>query len=211
MIIKPNIITNFEIKSVHDLYKLKPLMEEGALKVNKSQIARELDIDRRTVDKYINGFEKSHTRECDNCITPYYEIISELLDPTNPQIFYYKSILWRYLVDNHNYSGSYPNFCLYLKKYDEFENYFKKRRPTNVNKVTLRYESDMAKQAQLDWKESITFLLNNGEEIVVNVFVLILSYSRFRVYRLSISKTQDILFNFLDEAFEVLVAFLKNY
>ena len=61
----------------------------------------------------------------------------------------------------------------------------------------------MEKQAQLDWKESIEFLLKNGEKINVNVFVLLLSYSRFRVYRLSISKTQDVLFNFLDGAFEV--------
>lgn len=61
----------------------------------------------------------------------------------------------------------------------------------------------MEKQAQLDWKESIEFLLKNGEKINVNVFVLLLFYSRFRVYRLSISKTQDVLFNFLDGAFEV--------
>jgi transposase len=46
-------------------------------------------------------------------------------------------------------------------------------------------------------------LLSNGEKVRVNVFVLLLSYSRFRVYRLSISKTQDVLFNFLDGAFEV--------
>ncbi|SET37816.1 Homeodomain-like domain-containing protein, partial [[Clostridium] polysaccharolyticum] len=33
------------------------------MKINKSQIARELNIDRRTVDKYLHGFEKSHTRK----------------------------------------------------------------------------------------------------------------------------------------------------
>lgn len=203
MIIESNIITDLTIESVDDLYKLKPFVEEGILKVNKSQIGRELGIDRRTVDKYINGFEKSKTHKCDNCITPYYEIIKDLLDPANPQIFYYKSILWQYLVDNHNYSGSYVNFCLYLKTYDEFESYFKKRRPSNVNQVTVRYETGMGKQAQLDWKEKIEFLLDNGETVVVNVFVLLLSYSRFRVYRLSVSKTQDVLFNFLDNAFEV--------
>lgn len=203
MIIESNIITDLRIESVQDLYKLKPFVEEGILKVNKSQIGRELGVDRRTVDKYINGFEKSKTRKCDNCITPYYNIIKDLLDPDNPQIFYYKSILWQYLVDNHDYSGSYVNFCLYLKTYEEFENYFKRRRPSNVNQVTVRYETGMGKQAQLDWKEKIEFLLDNGEIVTVNVFVLLLSYSRFRVYRLSISKTQDVLFNFLDGAFEV--------
>lgn len=203
MIIESNIITDLQIESVQDLYKLKPFVEEGILKVNKSQIGRELGVDRRTVDKYINGFEKSKTRKCDNCITPYYNIIKDLLDSDNPQIFYYKSILWQYLVDNHDYSGSYVNFCLYLKTYEEFENYFKRRRPSNVNQVTVRYETGMGKQAQLDWKEKIEFLLDNGELVTVNVFVLLLSYSRFRVYRLSISKTQDVLFNFLDGAFEV--------
>lgn len=203
MIIESNIITDLQIESVQDLYKLKPFVEEGILKVNKSQIGRELGVDRRTVDKYINGFEKSKNRKCDNCITPYYNIIKNLLDPDNPQIFYYKSILWQYLVDNHDYSGSYVNFCLYLKTYEEFENYFKRRRPSNVNQVTVRYETGMGKQAQLDWKEKIEFLLDNGELVTVNVFVLLLSYSRFRVYRLSISKTQDVLFNFLDGAFEV--------
>ena len=203
MIIESNIITDLRIESIQDLYKLKPFVEEGILKVNKSQIGRELGVDRRTVDKYINGFEKSKTRKCDNCITPYYHIIKDLLDPDNPQIFYYKSILWQYLVDNYNYSGSYVNFCLYLKTYDEFESYFKRRRPSNVNQVTIRYETGMGKQAQLDWKEKIEFLLNNGETVIINVFVLLLSYSRFRVYRLSISKTQDVLFNFLDGGFEV--------
>ena len=202
MIIESNIITDLQIESVQDLYKLKPFVEEGILKVNKSQIGRELGVDRRTVDKYINGFEKSKNRKCDNCITPYYNIIKDLLDPDNPQIFYYKSILWQYLVDNHDYSGSYVNFCLYLKTYEEFENYFKRRRPSNVNQVTVRYETGMGKQAQLDWKEKIEFLLDNGELVTVNVFVLLLSYPRFRVYRLSISKTQDLLFNFLDGAFE---------
>ena len=93
MIIESNIITDLRIESVNDLYKLKPFVEEGILKVNKSQIDRELCLDRRTVDKYINGFEKSKTRKCDNCITPYYDIIKDLPDSDNPQIFYYKSIL----------------------------------------------------------------------------------------------------------------------
>ena len=58
------------------------------------------------------------------------------------------------------------------------------------------------KQAQLDWKDNIDFVLSTGEVININIFVLILSYSRFRIYRLSLEKTQDILFSFLNESFE---------
>ncbi len=63
----------------------------------------------------------------------------------------------------------------------------------------MRYETEKGKQAQLDWKENIEFVLNTGEVININVFVLIFSYSRFRVYKLSLDKTQDVLLSFLDE------------
>ena len=61
MIHKNQIITDIIIYNVKDLYKLKPFLEDGTLKINKSQIARELEVDRRTVDKYINGYTKSKT------------------------------------------------------------------------------------------------------------------------------------------------------
>lgn len=64
------------------------------------------------------------------------------------------------------------------------------------------FETDKGQQAQLDWKENIDFVLSNGEVININIFVLILSYSRFRVYRLSLEKTQDVVFSFLNESFE---------
>lgn len=203
MILKNQIITDLKINNVKDLYKLKPFLEEGALKINKSQIARELEVDRRTVDKYINGYTKPETRNCNNCITPFYDIIAELLSDTSQQVFYYRKVLWQYLVDNHGFTGVYCNFCSYLKKYPEFDSYFRKRKPSNANRVAIRYETDMAQQAQLDWKESIPFILSSGEQVEVNIFVLLLSFSRFRVYRVSLTKTQDILFSFLDDAFEV--------
>lgn len=45
-------------------------------------------------------------------------------------------------------------------------------------------------------------IITRSQSINVNIFVLLLSYSRFQVYRVSLSKTQDILFSFLDDAFE---------
>lgn len=202
MILKNQIMTDLEIHSVKDLYKLKPFLEDSTLKINKSQIARELEVDRRTVDKYINGYQKPTTRKSRDCIAAYYDTIEDLLSDRNQQVFYYRKVLWQYLVDNYNYSGTYCNFCSYLKTYPEFDSYFRKHRPSNTTQATLRYETDMGKQARLDWKESIPFILSTGETIEVNIFVLLLSYSRFRIYKVSLTKTQDILFSFLDEAFE---------
>ena len=96
MILKSNIITDIEVNSISDLYKLKPFMEDSTLKINKSYIARELGIDRRTVNKYINGFTKSKHRKSKNCIEPYYDIIKDLLKDGNVQVF----------SDNDYYPGS---------------------------------------------------------------------------------------------------------
>ena len=95
MILINQIITDIRIESVNDLYKLKPFLEDGTLKINKSQIARELEVDRRTVDKYINGYTKPKTRNCDDCITPFYDTIAELLSDKNQQVFYYRKVLWQ--------------------------------------------------------------------------------------------------------------------
>ena len=40
MIIKSKLILDLKIKSVEDLYKLKPFEENSSININKSQIAR---------------------------------------------------------------------------------------------------------------------------------------------------------------------------
>lgn len=58
MLIKTNIYKEIKIDKLEDFPKLQILMEENNLKVNKSQIARELGVDPRTVRKYLNGYIK---------------------------------------------------------------------------------------------------------------------------------------------------------
>ncbi|MCT4543641.1 MAG: helix-turn-helix domain-containing protein [Vallitalea sp.] len=79
MILKNNLYTNIYINNLEDLKKLKPLMEVSNLKINKSQIARELGVDARTVSKYINGYTKPTKRKCSSKIDKYYDVIKELL------------------------------------------------------------------------------------------------------------------------------------
>ena len=205
MIYTININTNLKINTLEDLVKLKPLLEEGTLKINKSQIAREIGKDRRTVDRYINGFQKSSTRKRSSNLDQYYDIIKELLSDCSQQIFYYKSILWQYLIDNHGLDCAESSFRRYILKHPEFQEYFNARKKSHVsNKIHIRYETGPAKQAQLDWKESIPFTLKTGETLEINILVLLLSYSRYRDYRVSLSKTQDVLFSLLDQSFQML-------
>ena len=202
MIIVQKPIIDIEVKSLQDLTKFKTFMDINKLKINKSQIARELDKDPRTIDKYLNGYEKPKVRKKGYSMDKYESIIDELLSSTT-QVFYYRRVLYQYLVDNYDLKVEEPTFRYYLKMHPDFDNYFKKSRKSNSSKPVIRFETAKGQQAQLDWKERIEFTLKDtGETIYVNVFVLILSYSRNRIYRLSISKTQDILMNFLVEAFE---------
>ena len=185
MIIKVNVNSEIKVNSLVDLHKLKVIMEVNNLKVNKSQIARELGVDARTVGKYLNGYVKPTTRNRKSPIDDFKPIIQSLLSEESIQVFYYKRVLWQYLKDNHGLDCAQSSFRRYIS-----------------NKSTMRFETDKGQQAQLDWKENIDFVLSTGEVININIFVLILSYSRFRIYKLSLEKTQDILFSFLNESFE---------
>ena len=203
MIIEANIYSRIEINSLEDLHKLKTLMEENNLKVNKSQIARELGVDPRTVGKYLDGYIKPSHRNKKSKIDEFEPLIKSLLSKDSIRVFYYKRMLWQYLTDNHNLDCAQSSFRRYISSKPEFNDYFKRRKKGYIsNNSTMRYETDKGHQAQLDWKENIDFVLDTGEVITINIFVLILSYSRFRVYRLSLEKSQEVLFSFLNEAFE---------
>jgi len=202
MITDTRIISKIQIGELSDLANLKQICDTLEIKTNKSAIARELECDRRTVHKYMNGYKKKQSRNRRSKYDDYYEIIKELLNNEN-KIFYYKKNLFNYLTDNYGLQGAESSFRRYLSCKDEFNNYFRKTRPTNVNKPTLRFENDLGEQAQLDWKESMEILLNTGEIVTVNICVLLLSYSRFRVYQLTLSKTQDILFDCMMKSFEI--------
>ena len=73
MYINLDVQTDFEIKSLSDLKKFKELMVNLKMKINKSQLARELGVDRRTIDKYLKGFTPKKTKE-KKSIEALYEI-----------------------------------------------------------------------------------------------------------------------------------------
>src|SRR5699024_7148391 len=128
--------------------------------------------------------------------------IQSLLSKESPQVFYYKRVLWQYLKDNHGLDCSLSNFRTYISRRKEFQEYFDARSARKPDKDVVRYETSPGEQAQLDWKENIRYITKDGEILYVNILVLLLSHSRFRIYQLSISKSQSVLLSFITESFE---------
>ena len=197
-----NVNTDIEINSLVDLPKFKLLMESLKMKINKSKLARDMGVDRRTVDKYLQGYEPKSNRKRTSKVDDYYEVIALLLSEESNQKFYYKRVLWQYLKDNHGLNCGQSTFRNYISSKPEFQSYFESGRHQSSASEVIRFETPPAEQAQLDWKENIRYITKDGEILYVNVCVLLLAHSRFRTFNLSISKSQSILLSFLTESFE---------
>lgn len=211
MILEFNISNRIAIHSLDNLCILGKLEEAGTTKLNRSQIARDLNVDRRTVNKYINGYEKTNTRNRSSKLDEYYDLVKELLSNENNQVFFYKRVLWQYLKDNHGLNCAQSSFRRWISMHDEFQVYFNgktnrtvngKRRDCTTTHHTLHYSTPPGDEAQLDWKESMDIMLKDGEIVTVNILAVVYSYSRFKIYQLSFTKTQPVLFHLLDNAFE---------
>ena len=211
MILELNIGNSITIHSVNDLFMLGKLEEAGTTKLNRSKIARDLSVDRRTVNKYIKGYQKKKTRTRKSQLDEYYDLVNELLHHNATQVFFYKRVLWQYLKDNHGLQCAQSSFRRWISKHDEFQSYFNgitnrtvngKHRDCTTNHHTMHHSPLPGEETQLDWKESMNIKLKDGNIVTVNIFALMYSYSRFKIYQLSLTKTQNVLFHLLDTAFE---------
>ena len=203
MYIQLNVETTFELNSLADLAAYKKIMEHLKMKINKSKLARDMGVDRRTIDKYLNGFVPKKKRKKKSKIDEFYPIIAGLLSEDSKQVFYYRRNLWQYLKDNHGLICGQSTFRTYIANTPEFQAYFEKdEHIPSISNTGIRFETRAGKQAQLDWKESISYETKDGEQVEINVAVLVLSHSRMRFFYMSISKSQAVLFSFLTETFE---------
>lgn len=134
----------------------------------------------------MDGFIPKRTRNKPSKIDEHYQIIAALLSEDSKQKFYYRRVLWQYLKDNHELDCSASAFRAYIARTPEFKAYFEEDKRIVSPKGAARFET------------------KDGEQVEVNVAVLILAQSRLRTFHLSISKSQSVLLSFLTETFEAL-------
>ena len=165
---------------------------ESILKLNYSKVARQFNCDRRTVSNYVkkiketknNTLPKRASRK--SILDDYKQIIINKYTQNN-------SIYSIYLfIQTKGYKGSYSlvrRFCSTIKKEEQ-------------TKATMRFETLPGHQAQADWKESISLHNKKGEKIQINIFILLLGYSRYKFLKLTTDRTRDTIFKALIEGFE---------
>ena len=144
MLISQQVTVNLRIETVEDLPKLRTFMETNDLKINKSEIARQLNVDRRTVGRYLDGYHKPEHRNKTSTVDAYEEIIRDLLS-SESQIFFYKRVLWQYLTDNHGMNIPLPTFYHYIQNHPEFDRCFSKGQNRGKCTIpTIRFEVNLA-------------------------------------------------------------------
>lgn len=172
------------------------VIENAGLKPNYSAIARKYNLDYRTVKKVCSQDYggKKKTRNKQSKLDAYESIIKEkILIPRVTLKGVFNFLVTTYGVEK---VGTYSNFKCYCKK----RGYTKQLR--NNNAGATRYETDKGDMAQCDRKEDITLTSRNGEKYTINVFHLLLKYSRYSYLQLTISKDRENVFGCLINAFK---------
>lgn len=165
--------------------------EEGGVKVNKSELARQHGCCWETIDRRLNPekYKKDKVeRIYKSKLDPFKSIIDAKLEKDNLTA---KAIEY-FLREKHDYNG----------KYGIVRKYVSDKKKSIITELTIRFETIPGYQSQVDWKETITLHDKYNNKYIVNIFLIVLGNSRFKFIKLTLDKTQPTLFNCLIESFK---------
>lgn len=173
------------------LESFKRYSKEELLQMNQSEIARRFNCNRRTVKKYMESAVNESTKTTkrkkrSSVLDSYEEVILDKIDNHGA------TAMATYLfVKKKGYQGKYSTLAQFVKKHKDQER----------KKATIRFETSPGLQAQVDWKEDLTLYNRNGEKFRVNIFLMVLGYSRLKFIKLTSDRTQNTLFSCLIDGF----------
>ena len=149
-------------------------LDMQGIKPNYSQLGRIYGMDRRTVKKHHLNSNKdpSISKKRVSKLEKYDEIIKEKLNLPGSN----KKAVYMYIKTNIDEDiGSYSNFRKYTQKKKDI---FKE----NDSIVHLRFETEMGKQLQFDWKGPIKMISKNNEIFEFYIFSTTLCASRLHTF-----------------------------
>ena len=168
------------------------ILKLSEIKPNFSELARQYDLDRRTVKKYYDGYKgKPKHRNKPSKLDEHFDIIKTKLSLKGVNV----RAVYEFIVDEIDPDiGSYSNFNKYVKA--------KGLKPKKTEKGHPRFETEMGLQAQVDWKEDITLHNRYGEPFTFQVFDYKLGYSRYPVFTYKLYKTRQDVFDCMIASFK---------
>jgi len=160
--------------------------EEEMVYLNKSEMARRMGCDRRTVGRYI-GLAKSP--EAKNAKGARPKLMDGFKEAAVDKVDKYGATAMAVykFIKQKGYSG----------KYSTVANYVRAHKNRQVQRAAIRFETSPGLQAQVDWKESVKMTNRQGLEFTVNIFLMVMGYSRLRFLKLTADRTQGTLFGCL--------------
>ncbi len=171
------------------MYQAKILHKQG---IKKCEIAKILEVDRRTVYNYLN--DKVFDEKGPSCgrprgsvkLGPYIDFIEQKLDN---DLYVSTELVYNKLLEM-GYTG----------KTTILGDHMKKRRDELMAFAVYRFETIAGHQAQVDWTEC-GYVWEGGMRRKRYCFVMKLGYSRRSYMEFTISMTQPILFACMKRAF----------
>lgn len=155
-------------------------LEEVKEMINKSELARRFNCSINTVNKYLEVQQnKEKTRKYTSKLDDFKGIVIEKVDDYSAN----GRAIYNFIKDK-GFTGSYGTVSKFIKEHKKEEQ----------NKATMRFETTPAFQAQVDWKENFKLINKDGKEFEINIFLMILGYSRYKYIELTLDRTQDTLF-----------------
>lgn len=186
------------ITSINDLSMFSKAYKEGLIKVNISKIAKELNKDRKTIRKYLEGYSPKETRDRVKYLDEYRDYIKEVLSDKY-QSFDYIDHLFKYLKREKGITCSRVTLNRFIREDKELDSLFKRKKD---NSFTERFETEPGQQVQFDMKENIKLINKKGETIVGYIPTLTFGWSRYNIRKLIIDTKVENLLSFLAESFE---------
>lgn len=189
----------YKINTLEDVRSISESYRKGVIKLNISELSRELKISRKTIRKHLNGNYGKEKAKRKKYLDDYKELIISILDDEY-QEFLYIDHLYKYLKREHGINCSRSTFNSYVQNDEELKCKFKKNKS---KRFTVRFETESGQQAQFDLKEKVKIVYYTGEVVRVNVATLTFGYSRYNYRKILLTTSFEAVTQFLGECFEL--------
>ena len=169
-----------------DIYERMLFMKQEGIKPNYAELARRFGCDYRTAKRYFTEDVVPTRKKTKPSLLDDYKgkIEEKVLEGCTAASIYR-------FIKRRGYKG----------KYTILRDYVKSIKAEGQVKATMRFETNPGLQAQVDWKESKRMISKSGIVYEINIFLMILGYSRLKFFKLTIDKNQDTLIEAMIEGF----------